>query len=100
MSARRRAAASVSLDHLVGAAEQRERNIEPELLCALEVEEQLHLCGKLYRQIGRLLTLQDARDIEPRPIIGIGDAAAITHDAAGGGKFPVLIDCGHRLLKR
>ena len=40
-----------SLDHLAGAAEQREGNGQTERLCGLEVEDQLDLGHLLHRQV-------------------------------------------------
>jgi hypothetical protein len=41
-----------SLDHLVGAGEQRERKGDPERLCNLEIDRQLELDRGLDREIG------------------------------------------------
>jgi len=60
-------AAILSLfDHLVGAAEQRGRQVEPERLSGLHVDHQFVLRWCLYRQVGGLLTLEDAIDVAGR----------------------------------
>jgi len=42
-------------DHLVGAAEQRDRNGDAKLPGGLEIDDQFHFGGLLDRQVGRLL---------------------------------------------
>jgi hypothetical protein len=49
--------------HLVGEREQRWRHLEAERLCGLEVDRELVLGRCLYRQVGRLLALEDAVDV-------------------------------------
>ena len=46
-------------DHLVGAADQRQRNGKAEGLGSLQVDDQLDFGGLLDRQIGRLLALEN-----------------------------------------
>ena len=56
---------AASFDHLVGAAEEREREGDAEGLGCLEVDEQLDFGDLLHRQISRLVALDDASGIDP-----------------------------------
>jgi hypothetical protein len=53
-----------SLDHLVGAQQERLRNGEPERLGGLEIDGQIELRGLLHRQVSRLGALQDLVHID------------------------------------
>jgi hypothetical protein len=55
-----RAAPCASFDHLVGAGEQRGRNINSGRLCSFEIDHKLDFCDLLHRQIGSLFAAQDA----------------------------------------
>jgi hypothetical protein len=50
-------------DHLVGAGEHRGRQIEAERLGGLEVDHQLVFGWRLYRQVGRLVALENTVDV-------------------------------------
>src|SRR5262245_17364512 len=54
------------LDHLVGAGEQRWRHSDAERLRGLEIDCQLVLGRRLYRQVGWLLALENAIDVRCR----------------------------------
>ena len=63
---RRRAARgtpAASLDHLVGAGEERGRDREAEGLRGLEIDHQLELGRLLHGQIGGLLAFKNAADV-------------------------------------
>ena len=63
-----------SFDHLVGPREKLRWHIEAERLGGLEVDCQLVLGRCLDRQVGRLLTLEDAVDIACRAPITVGES--------------------------
>src|SRR5438034_3036464 len=90
----------VSLDHLVGAAEQGHWNRKSECFGSLEIDNQLDLRGLLYREIGRLLALENASGKNTGQPVRIRNAAAVTHQSTGVGKRAILEDCGHRVAER
>src|SRR5262247_2938071 len=49
-----------SFDHLVGAADKRQRDREAERSGSLEIDDQLDLGGLLHGQVSRLFTLENA----------------------------------------
>src|SRR5438477_5275681 len=48
-----------SLNHLIGAGDERRRHSEPERRGSLEIDRKLILDRRLHRQVGRLLALED-----------------------------------------
>src|SRR5262249_5590604 len=63
---------SCSFNHLVGAHEHAERDFEAERLGGPHVDYQLVLGRRLYRQVGRLLALQNAVDVADGAPVLIG----------------------------
>jgi hypothetical protein len=58
--------ATHSLDHLVGTGEQCGWHIEAERFCSFEVKDQLVLCRRLHRQVGRLFALENTVNVAGR----------------------------------
>src|SRR5262245_45803743 len=71
------------LDHLVGGSEQRWRHFEAERLRGLEVDPQLVFGRALHRQVGQLLALEDAADIDAGSPIHFEIVGAITYQMTG-----------------
>src|SRR5262245_4530766 len=74
----------VSFDDLVGAAKHRRRQRKAEHLGRFEIDYQLVLGRRLYRQVGWLLALEDAIDVAGRLPVQIGETGSIGNQAAGG----------------
>ena len=83
-----------SLDHLVGAGEQRGRHREPERPGGFEIDHEFVLGRRLGREVGGLLALEDAIDVTGRAPVLIGPVLAIGNEAAGFDEVALPIHCG------
>src|SRR5260370_10749876 len=63
-------------NHLVGAAEQRQRHCDAERLRGLEVDGEFVLGRRLYREVRRLLALENAIDIRSRTPNDVGSVGS------------------------
>ena len=84
-------------DHLIGAAEHCRRNCEAECFRGLEVDDQLELDRLRDGQVGRLGPFENPSGVDAGLSIRIGEAGAVTREAAGGRKIRKRVDAGHRV---
>src|SRR6516164_1435395 len=88
-----------SLDHLVGAGEQRRGHIDAEHPGRWQVDHQIELSGQLDRQIAGLLALEDAAGIDAENAVAFIGVRPIAHQAASDGKLAAKIQCGKRMAR-
>ena len=79
-----RGAESGLFDHLVGAREHRCRHVEAERFGGLHVDHQLVLGRRLHGQVGWLLALEDAIDVNGRATVMVVLIRPVGDQAAGG----------------
>ena len=73
--------------------------VEAERLRGLEVDDKLEL-GRLQKwQICGFGAAEDAADIDARLIVLVQSAGAVTHQAAGTGKFAPAVDCRYGMAR-
>src|SRR3954451_13661690 len=68
-----------SFNHLVRGRQQRRRHGKVERLRGLEVDHQFELGRLLHRQVGRLLTLEDAIDVAGGAPVAVDRVDAVGH---------------------
>src|SRR5215471_13924174 len=73
-----------SLDHLVGASDQRRRHCKTECLCSAEVDSKIEFCRKFNRKIARLLAFQYPSDIDAGTAISVRGTSTITDQSSSG----------------
>src|SRR6516225_9525097 len=95
-----RAGAWGSLDDLVGAANERERDREPERLCGLEVDDQLDFHRLLNRQVTQFGTFENSPCVDAHLPIGISKVRSIAHQAARSSELAIRINRGKGMTRR
>src|SRR4051812_28979381 len=71
-----------SLDHLIGAAKQRWRDVDAELSRRLEINDQFELGGLHNRQVRRLFAFKNATDIDTCLTPRVCQVGTVTKKAA------------------
>src|SRR5262245_4664843 len=89
-----------SLDHLVGAGDERGRKLEAKRLGSFEVHDEIELRGLQYRQISRFLALEDACSVDANLPVCVSNIRPIADQATFVGIFTELIDGGQLGLRR
>src|SRR4051794_5907913 len=80
---------SCSLDYLVGAAEESERDSHPQSPRRLQVDDQLDFGDLLHRQVGRLLALKNPSSVDPGQTVGL-DRGTVGYQTARRDEWTVL----------
>src|SRR5215813_15283258 len=78
-------------DHLVGAGEERRRYGEAERIRRFEIDRQVVLGRRLYRQVGGLLALEDAVDVARGMLVLVDVISPIGDQAAAGDEEAIVI---------
>src|SRR5215471_779497 len=89
-----------SLDHLVGADEQRGRNGKTQRPRSLEVDDKLEFSWLLNWQVGGLLAFENPADINADLTERVDAACVITHQAAGHDKVACCVHRWDRMARR
>jgi hypothetical protein len=71
-----------SLDHLVGASDERRRHGEAKRLCGLEIDDELEFGGCLHGKLAWLLTFQNAVGVFGRPPKIINEIVSVRQETA------------------
>src|SRR5271169_242656 len=84
-------------DHLIGNRKHARRNQEAERLSGLEIDDQLEPGRSGDREVGGLLTLEDAANIYADLVMGIGNARSVANQTTSRRVLAIRIDRGHPL---
>src|SRR5262245_9649596 len=88
---------SASLDYLIGASDERIRNVETERSRGLEIDAQLDFPTLLDWQFAGLFTFKNSSDVDACHAIAVGDTATIAHQTASHSELLVFKDRRHRV---
>jgi len=90
---------TTSLDHLVGAAEQRRWNLDAERVGSRHIDDELKR-GRTQDRIGGLYALEDASNVGAHLPKGLRDAGAIAHQATDFRELTCGKRCRNRVARR
>jgi hypothetical protein len=83
----RGAAKSKLFNYLIGTHQERLGNLQADRLGGLEIDDQIEFGWLQYRQVGGLLALEDAANINAGLTVAIGKQSPVAHQhAATGGR--------------
>src|SRR5229473_7584350 len=88
------------LDDLVGAREQRRRNVETERFRGVEIDHQIKLGGKLNWQTGRFSAFENLSSIDSGRAMRVHRARAVTDQSAADNKLARSIDRRYFVTRR
>src|SRR5215831_9196540 len=86
-------------NHLVSAAEQRQRKSEAKRLGRLKIDHELDFHSQLNREIARLFTLENPARVNAGQTISVGHVATIAHQAAGSCELVRKVHRRHRVAR-
>src|SRR6516162_7600159 len=86
---------SCSLDHLVGARDERRRYVKAERLCRLEINDEVELGWPDHRQLGWFFALEDTAGVDAELARYFRNIRPVAHQPACIGILAIGVDHGH-----
>ena len=86
-------------DHLVGAAEQRQRYIDAQCLGTFKIDEEFDFAGPLNGQVAGVVAFENTTRVDAGETIGIPDYGPVAHQAAGIDEFTSFVNRGNAVTR-